>query len=552
MIKFLPLAVLLSLVLLLTSCSSARFFKHQAAKISVKKAIVYAQLPNLAALTTDQLQQHCQSLPSDSDMGLVLLVHCSNQLLSRNNLSQATRQYALSSYNNALYKLIKIDNQPRFSTDRVILQYTNLAKFTFNQEMTALDSRLNAKTFGQLGVPIVTNRSNSQTGLDHYYPLEGISRAGTIIMTDIQAQGLSYKLTLEILTAQDNTAVKLGANQYSLRHSPGSAFLALIEKATIDDYNWLGFVSPAQAEKRRGVFAIGEIRADKVPIIMIHGLNSDPLIWRHLTMAMLNEPDILAHYQIWHIYYPSGPPPYYSAARTRELLRDLLHQVKAPKLLDKAVIIGHSMGGVIAKLLATETQYSLWDTSFTQRPEQLLTADNASLKDIFIFQPVFKHNTVFFLDTPFKGSQVANSAIGYLGAMLVSLPNEFTQIFKALIERVGPDAITHAMQPFLLGYGPNSIQVLRPGHPLTDVLYDLPLAGEAYAIIGSNSLLSCEDEILCSQISDGVVSFDSANYHFAKESIIAPSSHNSFQSQAAIDFIISKLKAPPNTVLTQP
>jgi len=250
----------------------------------------------------------------------------------------------------------------------------------------------------------------------------------------------------------------------------------------------------------------------------------------------------MSRYQIWHIYYPSGPPPFYSALRTRDNLRSLLSEIDNHNLPDKAVIIGHSLGGVIAKLLATQTNFNLWDATFNKRPDNLLTAENATVRDIFIFEPVFKKNTVFFLDTPFKGSEAANSIIGYIGDFLVTLPSDFTHLFKDLIKRVGPHVITEKMRPFLIDYGPNSVQVLRPGHPLMNTLYDMPISGDSYAIIGSNGELKCENTTKCSAISDGVVSYDSANYRYAKENIIAPSSHNSFQSKEAIDFILSKLK----------
>lgn len=75
-----------------------------------------------------------------------------------------------------------------------------------------------------------------------------------------------------------------------------------------------------------------------------------------------------------------------------------------------------------------------------------------------------------------------------------------------------------------------------------NALYDIPIAGYSYAIIGSNGKLKCETPTKCSNISDGVVSYDSANYRYAREHMISPSSHNSFQSKKAINFILNKLK----------
>ena len=542
MIKLIHFVGFLFLVISITSCSSARFFKQTNPKLAVINESGAAELPNLTDFSTDALYEHCLLLPKSTDIELVLLTHCTKELLSRDDLSPMYRSYGVSTYNFALYTLVTTDKKLSDIKKKVTLNYSRPINFTFSDEMIAIDNRLKPKFFGEIGIPIVTNRNNQQLGVEVYYPLEGILRDATIVMTQVKIQGDSFKVSLDILFHNDKSTIEIGSNNFLLRHSPGSAFLALIEKANIDDYNWLGFVSPSQAEKRRGVFAIGDISKDKIPIIMVHGLNSNPLIWKYLTMSILNEPTLVARYQVWHIYYPSGPPPFYSASRTRDNLRSLLKELNSPTLADQAVIIGHSMGGIISKLLATKTNFALWDTAFNKRPDKLLPAVFTDVQNIFVFEPVFKKSDLFFLDTPFKGSEVANSTIAYLGAFLVTLPGEFTRLFQDFIKRVGPHVITAEMQPFLLDYGPNSIQVLRPGHPLMNTLYDLPISGDAYAIIGSNSALKCQVSTTCADISDGVVSYDSANYRYAKEHIIAPSSHDSFQSKEAINFILHKLK----------
>ncbi|MFA0477137.1 alpha/beta hydrolase [Vibrio breoganii] len=542
MVKYLHLSFFLLLTTVLVGCSSSRFFDQQSSELAIKKESGVFFLLNLTGLTTEEMQAYCLSFPKNTDITLVSLLHCNNELLRREDLNPSLRDDIIATYNEALFSLIVTDQQQNDTTKRVILNYADPVSFTLSEQMLALDTRIKPEFFGELGIPIVINRDYDNKGQEIYYPLEGIFQDATIVVDQVKQHGATFEISLSIHVNDETASINLGANEYQLKHSPGSAYLALLEEANIDDFNWMGFVSPSQAEKRRGVFSIGEISKQKIPLIMIHGLNSDPLIWRHLTMALLNEPELMSRYQIWHIYYPSGPPPFYTARRTRDDLRSMLQEIDNPQLSDNAVIIGHSMGGIIAKLLATKSNLRLWDATFNIPPAELLPHDNDTIKNIFIFDPVFKKSTVFFLDTPFKGSEVANSAVGYIGDFLVSLPSEFTDSFKNLIERVGPDVITKKMQPFLLDNGPNSVEVLRPGHPLMDTLYDIPLAGDSYAIIGSNGKLKCEDPIACSSISDGVVSYDSANYSGAKERVIVPSSHNSFQSEEAIDFILSKLK----------
>lgn len=124
-----------------------------------------------------------------------------------------------------------------------------------------------------------------------------------------------------------------------------------------------------------------------------------------------------------------------------------------------------------------------------------------------MFTPVFDESTVFFLDTSHRGSKVANSVIG---SVFVTLPNNFKNIFKHFIQTLGLEKITSSMQPFLNQHGANSVQVLRPGHPLMNSLLTLPISGESYSIIVSTTRLTCKTKAECNSISDGVVDYSSA------------------------------------------
>jgi len=115
-------------------------------------------------------------------------------------------------------------------------------------------------------------------------------------------------------------------------------------------------------------------------------------------------------------------------------------------------------------------------------------------------------------------------------------------LFKNFIDKVGVNKLTVAMLPFLQNYGPDSVQVLRPNHPLMSALAEIPVAGNSFSVIGSTNALSCDSPLSCSTISDSVVSYDSAFMQDAQATIIVNSAHNSFKSPEAISFILNKLK----------
>lgn len=531
---------IIAIFIMLNGCSSGRFLQLNDQQPQISNALGYAVLPNLAPLSLGALHSHCLSVSDDTDIGLVLSLQCAQTLLARPQLPSNLKTYALNLYNSSLYKLLKSDPT---QLNLVSVAINGEKQFTFVSNLLPLEPRLAAKTLGELGVALVVKKQQPDNPKAKFYPEEGIYRAYNAKLKTIETQGLTYLVTIDIEQQNNTKEISLGNNRYALSYSPAASFLMLLEDATIDQFSWLGFVSASEAEKRRGIFSLAQLTADKEPLVMIHGLNSDPLIWRYLTMAILNDAVLSQRYQIWHVYYPSGPPPFFNAMRVRHLLSELSQVASGEQGFERATIIGHSMGGVISKTLTTNSNYALWDATFTDRPELLLNEKQRDIKDIFVFEPVFNYNRVFFLDTPHRGSSIASSALGYIGASLVTLPLEFTGLFKALIDKVGIAKLTKGMLPFLKDYGPNSVQVLRPGHPLMDALGTLPVQGEAYNIIGSTNRLICDSSDDCSNISDSVVDYPSAYYDKAKETIIVKSNHNSFQNPSAIEYILTKLKS---------
>lgn len=210
------------------------------------------------------------------------------------------------------------------------------------------------------------------------------------------------------------------------------------------------------------------------------------------------------------------------------------------------LMVGHSMGGIISKTLIQNTDYVLWDLSFTERPEQIGYAQKEldKIQDIFIFKARPYIDKVVFMDTPHGGSEYSESILAKMASWFINLPKNFTLILSNFILKLGPDKVTLPMREYLSGSGPHSVQVLSPRHPLLQGLNKLEYQRPVYSIVGSDGALSCKDEKSCSQISDGVVPFFSAHQAKAVQEIIVPSNHNSYQSPKAIEFLLQVLRQP--------
>ena len=150
-------------------------------------------------------------------------------------------------------------------------------------------------------------------------------------------------------------------------------------------------------------------------------------------MHLRADEEIRRNYQFWFYSYPSGYPYPYSAAILR---RELDAIEKRFPLRKKMVVIGHSMGGCISRLLITDTRRQDLDgASSKSRRSRCRCRPRA--KKIFTESLIFQHRPevgrVIFISAPLRGSDLASNWIGRLGSRLVKSP--------ATLLKAGSDAL---------------------------------------------------------------------------------------------------------------
>src|SRR5262249_30019618 len=135
----------------------------------------------------------------------------------------------------------------------------------------------------------------------------------------------------------------------------------------------------------------------------------------------------------WFYSYPSGYPCPYSAS----ILRHELDEIeKRYPMHRKMVVIGHSMGGCISRLLLTDTGDKLWLELFQKPPAQ--TSLSPEARKTFADSLPFRHRPevgrVIFISAPLRGSNMATDWTGRIGSMLVRAPSTLL--------KVGTEALT--------------------------------------------------------------------------------------------------------------
>jgi hypothetical protein len=93
------------------------------------------------------------------------------------------------------------------------------------------------------------------------------------------------------------------------------------------------------------------------------------------------------------------------------------------------VVIDHSMGGCISRLLITDTGNKVWISIFGKPPEQVPLSPET--KKLYTEALIFKHRRdvgrVIFISAPLRGSELGSNWIGRIGSSLVKAPSTLLQ-----------------------------------------------------------------------------------------------------------------------------
>src|SRR5262249_31717295 len=122
----------------------------------------------------------------------------------------------------------------------------------------------------------------------------------------------------------------------------------------------------------------------RTPVIFVHGLQETGASWTPMINALRNNTWMREHYQFWFYSYPSGYPYPYSAALFRHDLDGISRAFPRHKRL---VLIGHSMGGMICRLMITDAGDKIWRRYFATSPAKTPLAPEARkrLEETFVF-----------------------------------------------------------------------------------------------------------------------------------------------------------------------
>lgn len=280
---------------------------------------------------------------------------------------------------------------------------------------------------------------------------------------------------------------------------------------------WQGLMGLMQVEKylgKTGLYMLHPYDPDRIPVILVHGLLSTPQMWVNVINEVEADPRLRGRFQFWVFRYPTGNPVSYSALRCREELAKMQQLHPLPRGF---IMVGHSMGGLVSRMQATDTGRALWDANLGPKAAVLdakLRADDLA-KRLLFFDANPQVRRIVFICVPHRGSELALGSIGAIGMRLITLP---ASLVTEITASLGDVLLTASGQKRV----PNSITSLSPKNPTLIAMDRLPIRASHHSIIGDRGKGNTP------RSSDGVVPYRSSHLASAQSELIVPGPHGSY------------------------
>ena len=327
----------------------------------------------------------------------------------------------------------------------------------------------------------------------------------------------------------------LGDHNFPLAVDLSAATAMLIAHERPERLGFSRVIRPEAYAETARLSQLQQFDPARTPVIFVHGLQETPAGWTTMINSLHEDAWIRKHYQFWVFSYPSGYPYPYSATLLRRDLDGIKRTFPTHK---RIVLIGHSMGGMICRLMITDAGDKIWRDIFGTSPQQ--TPLSGEGRDLLENSIVFNHRPevkrVIFISTPHRGSAIASGWIGRIGSSLVRTPRAFAAIYASMRPLEKPDPAAAHLRRM-----PNSVDTLAPNDRFVRSVTNLPITpGIPY-----HSIMGDRGRGDTPSSSDGVVPYWSSHLDGAQSELIVHSNHGAQSNPDAIREVERILKDYP-------
>jgi pimeloyl-ACP methyl ester carboxylesterase len=327
---------------------------------------------------------------------------------------------------------------------------------------------------------------------------------------------------IELYPSDEALTVEVEGRKLPLEQEFSAVLAYALEGAPVWDTEFGFFLSPGRRSGTNLVM-LHPYRAGRIPVVLVHGTASSPARWADMINELQNDPLLNGRIQFWLFTYSTSNPILLSASELRAALLDIVQQLDPDgrdPALHRMVVIGHSQGGMLTRLMVTDSGNRFWDNvskvpfSEIKGPPEAL----ALIRNGMFFKPVPSVSRVVFIATPHRGSFRVSSLVLDLVRRIVTLPVTLGKNMNELAAK-NPDLVEAQNAAKAM---PTAVDNMRPGNRFVRSLSASPIAPGVTA----HSIIAVLGEGPVSGKTDGVVAYESAHLDGVESEKIVRSPHS--------------------------
>ncbi len=279
------------------------------------------------------------------------------------------------------------------------------------------------------------------------------------------------------------------------------------------------------------LYMLEPYNSNKKVIVLVHGLASSPEAWIRLTNDIMGDKVLRENYQVWQVFYSTNMPITESRFQIYALLKQSFAQVNAnASAKNDAVLIGHSMGGIIARLLVSDADVTQKALSMMSNRQLNKYKNVPIVSQRMNIQDIPNFSRAIFLSAPHHGTAYADLWFTRAARKVIKLPGAFLTAVGDTLQSQEHDFSDLAKQidQGLIQNGPSDLSYKSKFMVLTSDI--VPRKGLLFHSIMGNNTDSNDPNV----ITDGVVPYKSAHLDGAVSEKIIKGGHSIQETPEAV------------------
>lgn len=325
--------------------------------------------------------------------------------------------------------------------------------------------------------------------------------------------------------------IMLAGKRYPLAANFSAPYGLWLAENNLGKLAYLSLLDRDQNLTTPHLYMLEPYNPNKKVIVLVHGLASSPEAWIALTNEIMGDKILREHYQVWQVFYSTNMPIAESRFQIYALLKQTFGTLNPQDSANHdAVLIGHSMGGIISRLLVSQADTSVKALSIMSISQQNKMKKQPLIHQRLLIQPIPNFGRAIFMSAPHRGTAYADRWFTLAARKIIKLPGAFLGAVTDTLTSPEFDAkdLLPSFEHGLIQNGPSDLSYKSRFIALTEDIYP-PKGFEFHSIIGNITNSQSSDVM-----TDGIVPYQSAHLEGAASEKIIKGGHSIQDTPEAI------------------